>query len=302
MSTQGWPATGSGLRIDEKIGRSRQEPPAAPSAAAKEEGSMIALWGILAMLAPTTSPFIMIGNSTDPQIFPVLEQLLRRGDYVSLKLAAADRRLDRKIGRDHLFVLPGGLPSVQKHSGCGSGTPGLVVYDIEHWTDTPVAEQRQPGASISAAARLVRATGCQSYGLAPDGEYMGLGDCKVDFAKGIYESVDWSQVPLLSIQAQRLLSDSCIGKLTIDDYAAFVSKVATYVRSKNAAIKVVTQVSLRYTPPPKIVAAMRRVAASVDGFYVVYPANSTKPCNYCSPANLAEVLKARDTAPGAPAH
>jgi hypothetical protein len=263
----------------------------------------IALLGILAMLARPGSapaPFVMIGNSTDPQIFPVLEQLLRRGDYVSAKLAGADPSLGRRMGRDHLFVLPGSLAGVRKHSGCGAGSPGVVVYDIEHWTDTPAAEQRRPGESIAAAARIVQATRCQTYALAPDGEYMGLQECKYDFAAGLYEGVDWRQVELLSIQAQRLLSDTCAGSLTVEDYAAFVARVAAYVRGKNPAIRVVTQLSFRYTPPAKIIAAMHRVAAQVDGIYLVYPMHSTKPCNYCSPANLAAVLRARDAAPAAP--
>jgi hypothetical protein len=256
----------------------------------------IALLSILAMLSggAGAAPFVMIGNATDPRIFPVLDQYLRRGDYITEKLAAADPRLGRRLGRDHLYVLPGGLAAVAKHAGCGAGTPGVVVYDIEHWTDTPLAEQRQPGESIAAASRLVQATRCQTYALAPDGEFMGLGDCRIDFNAGIYDRVDWSRVQLLSIQAQRLLSESCGGKLTVEDYAAFVSRVAAYVRAKNPAIKVVTQVSLRYTQPEQIVAAMRRVASQVDGFYVVYPAHSTRPCNYCSPENLATVLRARN--------
>jgi hypothetical protein len=255
-----------------------------------------ALLGLLALLAGAAShvPFVMIGNATDAQILPVLERMLRRGDYVSERLAAADPRLGRKVGRDHLFVLPGGIPGIHKHLGCGGGTPGVVVYDIEHWTDTPEAEQRQPGASITAAARLVKSAGCQTFALAPDGEFMGLGDCRIDFSAGIYGSVDWRRVELLSIQAQRLLSESCAGKLTVEDYATFVTRVAAYVRERNPAIRVVTQVSLRYTRPEQIVAAMRRVAAVVDGFYVVYPAHSTKPCRYCSPENLAAVLAARD--------
>jgi hypothetical protein len=258
----------------------------------------IALLGILALSAHmSAAPFVMIANSTDPQILPVLDQQLRRGDYISERLALADAKLGRRVGRDHLFALPESLAGVRKHLGCGGGTPGMLVYDIEHWTETPEAEQRRPGQSISMAAGIVRQSACQTFGLAPDGEYMGLGDCKIDFTSGIYDAVDWSQVQFLSIQAQRLLSDSCIGKLTLDDYVAFVTRVAAYVRQRNPAIKVVTQISFRYTPPDKLIAAMRRIAPQVDGIYLIYPAHSTRPCNYCSPANLANVLQARIPGP-----
>jgi hypothetical protein len=255
-----------------------------------------ALMGVLAMLAANGggAPFIMIGNSKDPRILPVLNRYLRAGDYVSQRLAAADPGLGRRLGRDHQFDLPGSLAGVRKHAGCGAGTPGVVVYDIEHWTDTPEAEQRHPGESVAAGARIVRQTGCQVYALAPDGEFMGLKEeCGYDFDAGLYDKVDWTQVELVSIQAQRMLSDTCAAKLTVDDYATFVSRVASYVRRRNPAIRVVTQVSFRYTPPEKIVDAMRRAAAVVDGFYVVYPAASVKACKFCSPDNLATVLAAR---------
>jgi hypothetical protein len=236
------------------------------------------------------APFAMFANSTDPSVFPALSQTLQKGDYVSARIAQADPHLGRRIGRDHLFVLPGSLSGVRKHLGCGPDSPGLVMYDIEHWTDTPDAEQQHPGESIAAAARLVHAAGCQRFGLAPDGEFMGMKDCKQDFAAGLYQQVDWRQVDLLSIQAQRILADTC--NLSVDDYAAYVTQVTTFVKAKNPNLRVVTQISLRYTPTDKLQAALRKLGRAVDGYYLIYPAHSTKPCNFCSPQNAATVLRA----------
>jgi hypothetical protein len=255
----------------------------------------LALAALLAALASVPSPpFVMIGDAPYPPIYPVLQDLLLPTDFISAKLATADHRLGRRFARSQQFDLPTSIASVQEHAGCSTGTPGVLVYDIEHWTETPTSEQEHPGESIAAAARIVHGTHCQAYGVTPDGEFMGLGNCTIDFAKGIYRAVDWTQVDLLSIQAQQLLSDTCAAKLTVDDYAAFVGQVATYVRRKNPEIKVVTQISFRYTPTDKLIAAMRRVAPEVDGIYILYPDNSTEPCQFCSPANLEALLKARD--------
>lgn len=254
---------------------------------------------LLFALLPQVSaaPFLMFANSSDPTVFPVLEKFLTRADYVSAKIASKAPALARRIEPQHQYVLPGSLAGVKKNSGCNADNPaftkpGLVMYDIEHWTDTPASEQAQPAKSVAAAARIVHAGKCQQFALAPDGEYMGLkeGACEYDFEAGIYRSIDWTQVDLLSIQAQRLLSDTCA--LTVEDYAAFVSRVAAYVKSKNPKILVVSQLSFRYTPPEKIVAAMSKLAQAIDGFYLIYPASQKTPCRYCSAQSVTTVLQA----------
>ncbi len=240
------------------------------------------------------TPFLMFANSSDSKVFPVLRQFFEARDYVSFRIASQAPALARLIGRSHQFVLPTALDGVRKYSGCGTGKPGLVVYDIEHWNETPVSEQQQPGPSITAAARVTHADKCQLFAVAPDGQYMGLkeGACSYDFDAGIYRRVDWTQVDLVSIQAQRLLSENCAGTLTVEDYAGFVSRAAAFLRSRNPKITVVSQFSFRYTSPGQMVEAMRKAAPSVDGFYLAYPSNQKTPCRYCSPENVAEVLRA----------
>ena len=96
---------------------------------------------------------------------------------------------------------------------------------------------------------------------------------------------------LLSIQAQRLLSDTCANKLNVADDVGLVAHVAAYVRSRNPSIVVVSQLSFRYTPPEKMVEAMHQSSPAVDGFYLVYPSGQANPCHYCSAKNVAAVLQ-----------
>jgi hypothetical protein len=240
------------------------------------------------------APFLMFASTSDPTVFPVLEKFLTREDYAGAKIAAKAPAIARHIESQHQFVLPGSIEGVKKYAGCAATDPGIVMYDIEHWTDTPASEQSQPAKSVAAAARIVHASKCQQFALAPDGQFMGLkeGVCAYDFEAGIYRSIDWTQVDLLSVQAQRLLSDACADQLTVDDYAGFVSRVAAYVKSKNPKILVVSQLSFRYTPPEKIVLAISKLAQGIDGFYLIYPAGQKTPCHYCSAQNVATVLEA----------
>jgi hypothetical protein len=241
----------------------------------------------------SAATFLMFASTSDPQVFPVLEQIMGPGDFISVKAANQAPKLGRRLGREHQFVLPGSLEGVRKDAGCGAGSAGVVMYDIEHWNETPLAEQRQPGKSIAAGAEIVNGSGCQKFAVAPDGQFMGLKEstCGYDFEAGLYRDVDWTGVDLLSIQAQRMLSDTCADKLTVDDYAGFVSRVAAYVKSKNPGITVVSQISLRYTPPEKLIAAMNRLNRVADGFYLVYPSHTANPCRYCTPANVDTVLR-----------
>jgi hypothetical protein len=74
---------------------------------------------------------------------------------------------------------------------------------------------------------------------------------------------------------------------------SLVSANAKAAKAGNPKILVVAQFSFRYTPPERMIEAIRALGDTVDGFYLAYPATAlgTK-CAYCSPENLAKVLSA----------
>jgi hypothetical protein len=84
----------------------------------------------------------------------------------------------------------------------------------------------------------------------------------------------------------------CNARAGLDAYVAFMTVIARELRAKGGHPKIVAQVSFRFTPPERMIAAIRRLQGIVDGFYIAYPSNVGPPCAYCSPRNLEEVLSA----------
>lgn len=248
---------------------------------------------------PASSPFFMFStaNPRDSGVFPVLETYFQSIDYVSIGVATADPSLAQRVENAHQYQLPPRLSSVQTqtNNGCSTGRPGLIIYDIEHWSATPQSEQNDPTGSIAQGANIVHAAGCGlSYGTAPDGQFMGLppASCTPDLSTSIYQGIDWTQVDFLNVQAQRILSDNCGGAQNMANYVSFVTTIANYVRGQNPNIMVSSQLSFRYTPPDTMVSAIQGLSGVADGFYLAYPDNSSIPCDYCSAANLQAVLQA----------
>jgi hypothetical protein len=231
----------------------------------------------------------------------VFRAYLRRDDYVRLESLPA--RWRALVRRSHRYVLPttlrhrwAGEPGLRHWSGrgCGRGTAGMIVYDPEHWELTPPREQDAMLSSIRRAARIVEATGCHSFGLAPEAGFMfGLTPrrCRYALARGRFRQVPWELVHVVDIQVQRLVADHCWRRLGVDDYVMVVRALASFVRGRSPETAVVAQVSLRHTPPSRMRAALGAVADEVDGVYISYPSSNTdNPCRYCSPSNLRAVL------------
>ena len=209
------------------------------------------------------------------------------------------------VARSRRYALPtslrerwAGWPGVRHwvRRGCGPGTPGLIVYDPERRELTPPDEQRRMVASIRRAARLVDATGCHDFGLAPGATPLwGLDPARCDFdlEHGSYRRVPWRRVDLVDVQAQRLAGDDCAARDGATRYEELVESVAAYVRARNPRIRVVAQVSFRDSTPELMVEALARVAPAIDGIYFSYPTtNEDIPCRYCTPANMAALLDA----------
>ncbi|MDE2571452.1 MAG: hypothetical protein KGM44_02885 [bacterium] len=242
----------------------------------------------------TTSRFANAGERK--AIVDALRRYVTGQDYLGSRLGHEVPELGGRVGRAHLYALPPNLESLERQSAgrCGSGTPGLIVYDGEHWQETPADEQEDMPRAIARGKGMVRATGCHDYGVAPDGEFIGIvpKTCSYELGDALHRRVDWDDISLFNIQAQRLLSDECDPRAGLKAYVTFVTEIARDVRAKSPRTKVSAQLSFRYTPPDRMVAAIRRLRGVVDGFYIAYPSNVGPRCAYCSPHNLEEVLEA----------
>jgi hypothetical protein len=142
----------------------------------------------------------------------------------------------------------------------------------------------------------VRSYPGKGFGITPDGQFIGIvtGKCQVDEANNIVRRVDLTKLDMVQFQAQRLLSDRCVQEGNgVNLYASLVSSNARAAKARNPKILVVAQFSFRYTPPERMIGAIRALQDTVDGFYLAYPATvlGTK-CEYCSPENLSKVLSA----------
>ena len=208
-----------------------------------------------------------------------------------------------RIERRHRYALPttlrrrwAGEPGVRfwTDRGCGRGTPGLIVYDPEKRDLTPPREQEHFAESVRRAARLVGATGCHAFGLAPGSAFLGLDArrCSYSSEGSFYTDVPWRSVDLLDIQAQRLLGDDCLAEDGLDEYASVVTSIGAFARRRNPEISVVAQVSFRDNPPSRMQHAIASVAHAIDGIYFSYPATHVEiPCQYCSRAHLETLLR-----------
>ena len=160
-----------------------------------------------------------------------------------------------------------------------------MIYDIEHWSSTPKQEQQDSANAVNRAIAAARSrAGCR-FGISPDGVFLGI-DRKTQqasFSSSLLRRIDVSNVDLVGLQTQRLLSDEWAAGGGLDHYVSFVSALAKDVKQRNPKTLVVAQVSFRYTPAEKMIEAMRRIQAAVDGFYLAFPATTPDvPCQYCA--------------------
>jgi hypothetical protein len=248
------------------------------------------------------SPFFMLTTSNFPDpgehraVAKALRRHVTRDDYLSFQLARQFPDLADRVGRAHLYALVPSHALIAKHAayGCGPGTPGLIIYDAEHWDATPQREKADMIGAIAQGRSLARQDGCHDYGVAPDGEYAGIAAqrCVYDLDAGIIRGIDWQGISLLVLQSQILLGDRCNSPAAMRRYIDFVTAIASEVRAKSATVRIVAQLSFRHTPPERMIAAMRGLRGVVTGFYIAYPSNVGPHCAHCSPANLDAVLAA----------
>ena len=241
--------------------------------------------------------FVMYSSNTPRALF---DSFFTEGDYVRTDTpAAAD------VTRRYRYALVttlrrrwNGHPGVRAWTerGCGPASPGLIVYDPEFRLEwTPPSEPKNLIASVRAAARMVRATGCHRFGIAPGAlPFFGLDpiDCDVDLAAGVHNRLPWRSIDLVDIQAQRLLGEHCLPRGGMDLYERTVSELAASFKRANPEIEVLGQVSFRDSEASTMRSAISRIADEVDGIYFSYPTNNPDfACNYCEPRELKTLLR-----------
>jgi hypothetical protein len=164
-----------------------------------------------------------------------------------------------------------------------------IVYDIEHWSETPASEQQDPAAAIAQAAAVAHSDGKKS-GTAPDGRFLGVvGNCTYNVSNGIVPTVNWKNIDMFNIQAQALASDSACGAGNVTQYVSFVKQVVSIVRAQNPNIVVTAQLSLSDSSPATILAAASEIEGiGVNAVYIAYQTGVAG----CTVANLTQVLTA----------
>lgn len=231
-------------------------------------------------------------TTTSPEVLAVVDRYFREDDYVSWGVARNRPKLGRRIGRDHRYKLVPSLVELSDWAGrsCGAeDTPGLVIYDNEEWEETPPVEKVDIAESIRKGARLVKASTCQKYGIAPARAFLSNTDRACFSApRGIIHDIAWKEIDVLIIQGQGLLRDKCMRAYDTRNYVAYVSELARVARSANPNIVVFAEVSFNRSSPETIMRAIDTTKDFVDGFYLAYP--KINNCMFCSVDGLERVL------------
>lgn len=260
-----------------------------------EIAAFLLLSATLAQATGSTGvPFFMFSAhvAAGSPLRPVLDQYATSADYLSTTAVKSNPDLAARVGRSHIYALPPSLGALQQQvTNCAAG---LIIYDGEHWGATPQNEQADMSSSVASGQSIATSGGC-TFGVAVDGQYAGLvpKTCGYSLDRAIHRSLDFRNIALYNIQAQRLLSDECVAQGGQNNYVQFVTALANEIHAKNPATKISAQLSFRYTPPDRMIAVINQLRRVVDGFYLAYPLKvGGIPCQYCSADNLGQVLSA----------
>jgi hypothetical protein len=148
-----------------------------------------------------------------------------------------------------------------------------ILYDIEHWSRTPLEEQANPVASIGEASRKVHA-GSLKYGITPDAPFLIEN----------YEHIQWTEVDFLVMQLQRYSQNR-------SEFSGYAKEIGTYAKAANPSIQVFVQLSFRFTDSEEMISAIDVTRPWVDGYVVAYLPSSSTCLPDCNPQALAKVLE-----------
>jgi hypothetical protein len=248
---------------------------------------------------------------------PAVEAAIQPQDYIGIDVADGDPALVQVVGASHVFATgtdtdessaPPYPPYSLQNAVQRCPSPGIMIYDIEHWLFTPQAQQIDPGGAIIQAMNEIggfpTCPGSSSpkflRGLAPDGIFNGTlnGSQECSFsitspaafynetANGLTQGLpiggttwapaDFASIDIYHMQLQILMNDSpsnlCYG--TPQNWVSGTQQLITLARAGNPNISIWAQVSLRDETAETIAQAVELAQTSSvhpNVYYVAYP-------------------------------
>ncbi|MFQ5854507.1 MAG: hypothetical protein ACE5LU_02525 [Anaerolineae bacterium] len=227
-----------------------------------------------------------IGMMVHPPSLDYFNKIARPDDIAGVPLANA--RILPEIVSGKRMVMSPSVELAEERAASFVGDAEYFGYNIEHWPDTPAAEQRDPEAAGHAAAGFARQHNL-GYVVGPDLQFTE--DAGADLAR---------EADIYVIQGQRLQEDT-------RRFQAVVTTFAEAVRSGNPEVKVWVQVSASFGTPERTLSALQTVADHIDGIWIHYNPHSFEALQALAillrPANQAIIptLTASALATAAPA-
>lgn len=237
---------------------------------------------------------LMFSADWDIDAVNAVAKNLSENDFLGLTANTRLRGGERLVA-GHTFSIPARLDSVAKRAAQScpmAGRKEAIIYDPEHWTQTPQEEQKNLRESIARASQIVHKKGCFEFGLAPDQQFAGVDPSKCSGEiSSLLDQVAWKNVDIFIVQAQGLLSRRCGGAANTQAYAKFVKDWASELKKRNPEIKIISAISFSHTDPELMTTIVEMMKPTVNGFYIAYPKARSGTCRYCKPENLEKVMK-----------
>ena len=166
-----------------------------------------------------------------------------------------------------------------------------ILYDVEAWALTPIAEQADPIGSIATAARLVHSAGLR-FIAAPGVDLMGRlhpgqGPFYRSYVATRFGGAASDSADIFVVQAQTYQNDP-------GTYGTFVRQVAAQARAAHPGVVVLAGLSTgphgQPTTAGAMLAAVAATGGTVDGYWLNIPGPGPQ-CPTCGPPNPGIALE-----------
>ena len=237
--------------------------------------------------------FAMESTALDPATIPVVARYFTSQDYLGRRAVTRNATLIDVVPISHQIQFSSDIQGIQQYvqRGCSPQTPGVFFYHFGEPGKTPANETADPVGSVARAAAVAH-TGCNRFGLIPEGSFFGINACAATLANAPYQRVDWTAVDYVDITLGGLLRDDCMAHSSVANYVSLVKTIAATLRASNPKMVIAAHLSFRETPPEVMRQAVEGLTAVVDGFWLAYPMNSREEHRYCTAQNLETLLSA----------